>query len=133
VNDWIPIGTHQLRIEDDLAYLRINGDINPPDTKGLLEHFQRVHQQKGHLFLLFDAVHAGTISAESRRMFIEWNRTYPIAAVVNFGGGMVQKALAVLLHNAIRIMTKKAPLFAYLATEAEARKWLDEQRRTLFR
>ncbi len=129
MTDWISIGPHQVRIEDDIVHVRFHGDIIPPETKELLEVCQRVHQQHGRLFLLFDTVHAGIVSAESRRMFVQWNLTYPVAAVVNFGGGMVQRALAVLITNAIRIVSKKSPAMAYLSTEAEARDWLNEQRR----
>lgn len=128
-SDDLRIGTHALQLEGDLVCLRLQGKVNAAECQAILDRCSRVREEYGQLYILFDNTAAGNIEQAARQQFVMWVRTHPIAGVANFGGGIVQRTLALLLLNAIRIMDKKAPLQTYVASEAEARGWLAEIRR----
>jgi hypothetical protein len=128
-NDWTPIGAHRIRIEQDVVFTRFSGKVTSIEGHELLVLLQRVLQQQGRLYLLFDNSQNVGLDPEARRLFIRWLRENPIAGIANFGGGVVPRTLAFLLINAIRLVVKEAPAQTYVSTEAEARAWLDALRK----
>ncbi len=128
MSDSSRIGTHELRLEGDLIFLRLRGNLDGEATRELLDCCQKVRQEYGQVYILFDNREAGNVEPEARRQFVYWARNHPIAGVANFGGGVLQRTVARLIINALRILEKKAPPQCYVTTEAEARDWLAERR-----
>lgn len=128
MTDLIQIGTHCLRIEPDLVWLQLHGTVSLADANQLLDCLGRRQREVGALYLLFDNNHNPVISADARRVFVHWHRTNPFTGVANFGGGVVQRTVALLLVNAIRIMGYPLPAQTYATSEAAAREWIAQRR-----
>ena len=128
LSDFIQIGSHRLRIEPDLVWLQLQGTVSPEDADQILELLGQRQREVGALYLLFDNNHNPVLSAAARRGFVHWHRSNPFAGVANFGGGVVQRTVALLMVNAIRIMGYPLPAQTYAASEAAAREWIAQRR-----
>jgi hypothetical protein len=110
------------------VFFRFLGPLQLAETEQMVATFEGVYKQEGRLYLLFDGSRLTTIDSQASRRFVNWTQSYPITAIANFGGGLMQRTLALLVLNAIRLVGKRAPPQTYVSTEAEARAWLAEQR-----
>jgi hypothetical protein len=128
LSDFIQIGTHRLRIEPDLVWLQLHGTVGIEDVAQILDCLGRRQREVGALYLLFDNNHNPVISADARRVFVHWHRSNPFTGVANFGGGVVQRTVALLLANAIRLMGYPLPAQTYATSEAAAREWIAQRR-----
>jgi len=128
LSDWINVGTHSIRVEQEIAFIRLCGKLSVSQTQALLAICQDVHEKEGRICMLFDGTKTTSLSPEVRRTVIDWSKRYPITAVANFGGGLPQRALATLAIAAIRLLSRTAPPQTYEATEAAARAWLEQYR-----
>lgn len=128
LSDLIQIGTHRLRIEPDLVWLQLQGTVGTEDAGQILDLLGKRQREVGALYLLFDNNHSPVLSADARRAFVHWHRSNPFAGVANFGGGVVQRTVALLMVNAIRIMGYPLPAQTYAESEAAAREWIAQRR-----
>ena len=128
MSDFIQIGTHRLRIEPDLVWLQLHGTVGMEDAGQILDLLGKRQREVGALYLLFDNNHNPVISADARRVFVHWHRSNPFTGVANFGGGVVQRTVALLLANAIRLMGYPLPAQTYATSEAAAREWIAQRR-----
>ena len=124
----VDIGAHKLRLEPDLIFLQLSGSISSAETTQILALFEESIRKSGPLYLLFDNNHSPIVTADARRLFVLWQRSNSIAGVANYGGGVVQRTLALLLMNAVRLLGYPLPLFIYAANEAAARAWIKQHR-----
>lgn len=124
----LDIGAHKVRIEPDLIFLQLSGSISSAETTQILALFEESMRKSGPLYLLFDNSRSPIVSTDARRLFVQWQRSNSLAGVANYGGGVVQRTLVLLLRNAARLLGYPLPLFIYAANEAEARAWIKQHR-----
>lgn len=125
---WTKIGSQELCIEPELVFIRLHGTFPLAEVEEVIRVLERVHRERGHLCLLFDGSGLSGLEPATRRRFISWLQHIHPAALANFGGGVMQRTLAYLLYNALRLIAKHVPTQTYVSTESEARGWLAEQR-----
>lgn len=112
----------------------INGDTTPEHVIAMQRKSRLLSDEVGFILSLVDARRAGTITPEARRMSAAYQREHPVpGAVAVFGVGAVLRAINALYSRAVAYLTNSQREMALFQTEAEARAWLDGQRRRLLR
>lgn len=122
-------GTHELTIEDDLVHMRINGSYTLTDAQESHAVIAEVLAQKGRVLVLTNSFGSDALKPEVRRFLAEWNRDHKATAVAIFGNSAVLRAMLSLVMRAIDIFRKSPLPTVLVATEAEGRAFLAEQRR----
>lgn len=129
------IGSHEVEVEGDLLQLHARGPFTLKDMKEFTDLAEVHAQQIGYLLILNDLREAQTLSAEVRRYSAERaretkQRGSPIyAASAAYGAGPVVRGLAALYFAMLRLVSDGAQNNIIAKSEAEARAYLDEQRR----
>ena len=122
-----------LRIEDDLIFVRVYGHLEEPQIPHLLQIMRQFQQHKPHdrFFLLVD-LHATTgLPPAMRRTLAQFMGELQPAAMGMFGANSEQRGAHALLMGAVTGVSGQRPNTAYFHTEAEARVWLLSERQRL--
>ncbi len=122
------IGTHQLVLEDDVVFLTHRGDFTLADAVQMNVEVEAVLKRLGRAFILIDLTHARSMPPEVRRYLAEWNKQHKPSGAILFGASAVSRAVATLVLAAIRIFRADSLPTLFMATEAEARGWIEVQR-----
>lgn len=129
------IGPHEVEIQGDLIKLVVHG----PFTLADMQHFMPLREGQtatyGYVLLLIDLGDAVSLSAEARRYAADWNREAhgraPIlGANASFGGSAVVRGATALFQAVVKLVTGGGIHTHQARTEAEARAFLAEQRRS---
>ncbi len=133
MESWESFGKHLVRFEQDVAFVRLRGDLTGQEIATLLDQLVKIEQPYGRIFEIVDAHAAGTVSAAARRENAEWHRRNHLCAdVVVYGGSVVLRTIFKLFGNAIRLFQKSDVLqMQFVATEAEAIEWVKQRRQEL--
>ena len=132
MGDWQAVGKHRMRIQGDVVFAQIQGEITGDEVVTLLEHMQKVEREYGYVFEIVDASVSGSMSAEARRQNAQWHLQHVLQIeLVVFGAGLLMRTMMTLLINAVRLLGRRqiAPNFA--ANEAEAWAWVERRRAEL--
>jgi hypothetical protein len=132
---WKPFGSHMHRFEPpDLYFTRMNGEVSEDDVRTQFEAIRTLSKRTGHNILwLSDVRKMGSFTPEARRVVAEETRKDALAGVrasAAVGASFTTRVLLTLLLRAIRMLRpdKHRP-WTFVETEAEARAFLDEQRK----
>src|SRR4051812_42624696 len=126
MSDWIPLGPHRYFIDNDLVTLETFGDFAPSEMVLLNSLHNEVGARCGYVLFFINNRVPGTLSAESRRVAAENNRTPGRApwsmALIGFEGarGVLARAAVVLAAQAIRLLTGTRFPLQFFPTEAAA-------------
>jgi len=122
----------QLEREDDLLVLRLEGDYTLECAEYVQRHLEEVSNEYGYRMNMIDVRHAGTITADARRL-LRANRNqsrYPsVVAIV--GANFAVRTLAHMVLTALRTLTKTSLGVQFFSDETSARAWIDSQRNRL--
>lgn len=127
-----PAGTdtpHYIRTEPDALFWTPRGLVECDAGIDMCERLVPIHAARGYVLLVVDARALTGMDAESRRKNAEWHRTHPIdLEVVIFGTSLITRTVLTLLSNGIRLFGHPSLNVTFVATEADAQKWLAERR-----
>lgn len=134
MESWKSFGKHLVRFEQDIAFVRLRGDLTGQEIVTLLDQLVKIEQPYGRIFEIVDAHDAGMVSADARRENVEWHRRNHLDAdVVVYGGSVVLRTIFKLFGNAIRLFQKRDVEMHFVATETEAIEWVKQRRKALSR
>jgi hypothetical protein len=122
------IGTHEVRLEDDLVFLIQRGDYTLGDATRINEEIGAVLSRYGRVFVLVDQSQAGRTPPEARRALAEWNKKHRCSGAAIFGSSGAARAVATLVITAIRLFRPDAMPTIFANSEAEARAWIENRR-----
>ncbi|MFO0578740.1 MAG: hypothetical protein U1A78_32460 [Polyangia bacterium] len=129
---WTQIGKHLLRIEQDVVFIRVKGEITAPEIVALLDRLVLIDRQYGRVFEIVDAREAGPITAATRHENAQWYRNNRLNAdLVVYNASLVVRTVFTLFMNALRLFDKADVNMHFVATEAEAVAWVAERRKKL--
>ncbi len=97
---------------------------------GIIAVIDPVLARHERAFLITDISHSRGFDAAARRLIVEWHKRNPAAASAVFGSNFVVRTLLMLIGRAASLLSQQTNT-AFFATEQEARRWIDEQRRRL--
>lgn len=132
---WEAFGEHAYRFESpDIVHIRNVGDISRGDMQCMFETILGgVAQAGGRVFWLADITRMGHVCPEARKLAIESDVTKNLRGTAIYGGNFQQRAISNLAIKAARVLNPKqiATPFKFLATEAEARAYIEAIRRNV--
>jgi hypothetical protein len=131
MDEWRPVGTHLIRVEDDILYIRFIGDVSLADTKALTAVQEEILARHGHLFCITNLNEGGSFAPEGRKFLGAWNKKHSVAGVAQYGGSLVAQVMALLMLGAIRAFGGNVPEMKYVTNEEEGRAWVFAQRAKL--
>jgi len=122
------VGTHEVRVEEDIVYLIQKGDYTRDDAIKMHAEMGHLLNSIGRVFALVDQSKAGRTDPEARKMIVEWNKKFKASGSAIFGGSVVSRAAATLIVSALRLFAPNTSPVVFKETEAEARAWISAQR-----
>lgn len=124
----IQFGPHQVELDGDLVITRLRGTLT-------LEHMQKwcyiadgVIAEYGEIFSIGDYRGAGSILPQARRWVGEWSGSAQIRGMAFFGASPLLRVVMMMIARAGALLRKFMAPTVFVATEAEARAWVKEQR-----
>ncbi len=126
------IGTHRYVLDEDTVHNMPDPQVSLdlPTMEAYTALVEPIFQRYGRLFMLVDGRSMFKVDAQARRHLAAWPRGPQIVACAVYGGGAVTRALIKLIVAAMSVFGSLAmENHAYFGSEAEARSWLQEERR----
>lgn len=128
----VPIGPHCVTLDEDVAYLEIQGGFVFPEMVEFHRQLEGIIRRHGRCFVIVDRRKMiGSYSPEMRRYVAEWNRSHRATSVVLIDDGLARRGGLSLIFAAIRLFRKEELPLRIVGTEAAARAAIDEDRRRL--
>ncbi len=125
------IGSHAVSVDEDVMVVRYQGEYLAEDARQILTLADQIYSAHGRVFLLADVTHTNMAGPETRRIVATWNYLGNYHSVV-FGASLAIRTIIQLMMAAQRTLGSGPPFVATVkATEAEARAWVEEERRKL--
>lgn len=124
------IGPHRLEVEPSgIVHVHYFGDVQLVHFKEIDAMIKRTAAEIT-VYLLRDARGGGIATAETRAYSARNAHVENLAAVVTYGASFQAKTIVTMTNTAIRALRgeKAHPAF-FFDTEAEARAWIEEDRR----
>lgn len=129
MDDCKPFGKHWLRVEPNgVIFLKYQGEISRRDFEELAERLSPCLAAHDKLWFVCDMAAAGLPDAEARKYAGDWIAQHSAGSAM-FGATLTMRTVGELLRSLSRRLHQVHVPFAYFVTEAEARAWVDEQRR----
>jgi hypothetical protein len=127
-----PIGPHLVETEGDVILVRLHGSFTLEHMKHWCQLADQVIAEHGQLFTISDFTAGGDFPPDSRRYATNhWQNTVYVRGTAMFGAGLVATVLISMMQRATALLRKHSIPMVSLKTEAEARAWVQEQRKLL--
>jgi hypothetical protein len=133
--EWSSFGPHEHRFEaPDLYFCRFDGDISADEMRAQINALVGLREHNGRaIFWMADVRNMAGMNEAARRVAADAsspNVRAALAAFAIFGAKFSTQVVVSLLLRAARLINpSKTRPFVFAETEAEARAFLDEQRR----
>jgi hypothetical protein len=125
------IGTHTLHIEDDTLFVILREKFTLQDAREMTGKADLTRVGQKHVFILADLRGLKQIEPAVRKHFSDWHQVANVAGSAHFGGSMPLRIIAGLVHNAVRLVSRRIIPVIFAETEAEARAWIGARRAKL--
>lgn len=122
------VGRHKVLIElPDVLHIHYDGDVNLDDFK-VMDDFVANYPGREFIYVLRDARQGGQTSLETRTYMARFARTRRIRAIVTYGASFQGRMLVDMTRRAIHALKNDGPELAFVASEEEARRWIEKSR-----
>ena len=132
MNGFLPLGTHEYRIEEDLLFLRYSGQLTPEHAREIMSLVHTVRARWGRVLVLTDSSRGAVMPPQTRKAFMDLltpATRMDYQAVFGMPGPM--RVIAFLLTRAARLMGRSQLEIEFFATETAARAYLNAKREYL--
>lgn len=119
-SEWI--GPHHMLVVGDFVHFRFHGPYLPEEATramDLMAEFQAKHEC---MYLLIDLTEAGMPTMETRRILAQAATRMKTIISVYYGANFVTRAMAVLIHRVMSILSKSEKALYFVADESEGRR-----------
>lgn len=126
---WEKLGTHSIRMNEDIVELRQCGTFTHADAIGYFDCVDALIARHGYCLSMFD--HRQGVSMEPRARSYIAQRSKALSAptaLAVFGGSLPYRTLSRLIVRAINMVRRPPLLMAFFNTEMEARAYLSVHR-----
>lgn len=127
---FVPIGdTLQVRVEEDLIFVRNLGLMTLRDLNELIEIYRQVREQHPTLVVMFDCSQGEGIDGAARRaMTGSFGSSVTADATAIFGANFAIRTLGNMIERAVVGLGKPSTGIKFFSTEDEARAFLNIER-----
>ena len=122
------IGRHQININDSTIHIHFYGTCNADEATKMMALFERVHADRGPLYVLMNLTDAGLPSLEARRIIAEAAPRFSVHANVYYGVSFITRAVAILLHRVIVLVKKQESKVFFASDESEGQRIIQQCR-----
>lgn len=131
---WHLVGTHEVRIDDDIIWVRNHGVVTLADQLQLDAVCRAMHTRWGYILVLSDVRELASVSPEARRELHQRvrNQTY-LSHTVIYGANLMIRTMALLTQRAAELFIKRSFPVSFAKDEHEGRALLAGQRLLLRR
>lgn len=132
VDAFRPLGGHQARIEGDTIHLKVEGVVTLSDMVDFMHAQAQVRREHGFVFMLYDSRKNTGLEPAARKYATD--HTTPesrIDAAASFGAPFAIRVLVNMLNRAHDMLGREGARTLLFETEAQAREYLDAERRRL--
>lgn len=123
----LPIGPHQVRVDGPIVICWFVGDFTMEHWPRFVALVERTIAEHGYAYAIGHLREAGSIDAEVRRQAAAWLPQVELRGFANVQAGTFARALAILLANAIRLVTGMTLPSGFFENESKARAWIASQ------
>jgi hypothetical protein len=130
--EFTTLGRHLARVEDDILFIRWNGEVSLEEIQEMYEVALRIRARFPVVLGLNDGRLGTGLSVEARRFAVE-NRTSAsrIDAVATFGASFPKRVFGTMILRAATSLIGCRTRMEFFNSEAEARGWLIAQRENI--
>ena len=124
------IGRHLTRVEGDTLCIKVIGLYSPDEARQVMTIADTHFEQYGTSYLLSDMTESSPPPLETRRLIASW----PLRGRYGASGYGMSRPIRVLMQPMVasRRLLGRQQVDVYVAeSEADARRWIAEHRRTL--
>ncbi len=118
----------------DLCIGTFVGDITPEDMAAMFDDLRRFSRGRPHVLTLADLTRCGTLSAAARKAAADAGKGLPVRGAAVVGASFQMRMFATLMTRALNLFNGASDTYnplRFFDTEAEARAWLAERRRSV--
>jgi len=127
---WQYVGNHSFRTEPpDVFSIRYSGDVLRAEAEEMTDAYEQFYKEGRRIYLLLDLTRIGAIPAESRKLAAARAARRKNEHAVFFGASFTMRLVTRLVTKAIALARGEPDFSVFVATEAEARAWIEAQRR----
>lgn len=120
-------GSHSVAIEPGpVVFIRFRGQVTLRDVQDLAR-ITDAHCQGRRFFAINDIQQSTGMDADARKYQIKWIEGHDLGGVAVIGANLLTRGLALLLHNAHRLVSNAAVPLTFHKTEEAARAWIGQQ------
>ncbi|HRI62976.1 MAG TPA: STAS/SEC14 domain-containing protein [Polyangium sp.] len=131
-DEYRPLGGHWVRVEGDLVRLRVKGVISVQDMAEFMRLQAAVRREQGWVFMLYDSRENTGLDPAARKYATEHTTSESrVDAAASFGAPFSMRVLVNMLNRARVVLGKPGTPVELFNTEAEARQYLESERRRL--
>lgn len=126
---WQSLGPHRFAIDRDTLRWVPQGELTEQEGDTISDRMVELSLAHRYVLVLIDGRNSPPLRYEVRRIYADKIRRYRVhIAVAVYGGKAQSRAVAMLAFRAARLISGLDIEMRYTTTEAEAQKFLDEQR-----
>jgi hypothetical protein len=122
------IAPHRIRVEDDVIFFSIHGDITESHMRALIERGNTIAERSGQYWLIADVRELTTVQPDARRLAATNPRRDLFRGAAITGGSPVVRTLILLIARAMRLLGSTHIEIVFVATEAEGQRWVADQK-----
>ena len=121
--------TVQVRIEDDLVFIRNNRIMTVNDMFAVLEVYLQVRQRQGSLFVMYDSSRSEGLERAARKALTSMPLGGATAdATAVFGAPFAIRTLGNMIERALVGLGRPSTGVRFFESEADAREYLQQER-----
>lgn len=124
----IEIGPHRFEIDEDTVVARLDGSFKLEHMKEFLWLIEGILREHGRCFTISDFRRPADFPADSRRCAIEWSKQNVVSGSALFGTSLTARVTLTLMTKAAELITRRPVPVGVVATEDEARAWVNARR-----
>lgn len=124
----IHIGEHTARIDGDILYLQLIGDISAAEIQKYVGLADQLTAEHGAFYIIDDMARFGSAAPEVRKKVASWMSKSACRGAAIYGASLTARTMTTLIIGAMKMMGSHFFPVSFVKTEQEARDWVAAQR-----
>ena len=127
-----PVDIPGLTIREEpegIFYVSISGELGEDLVRVVCAALRRFCERERHVLILVDVTHAHSMSAAARAAAPDEMRAVRLDAVAIVGASFPMRVIMTITTKGVQLLTGQKYALSFFDNEADARAWLNQQRR----
>jgi hypothetical protein len=124
----IHIGKHIARVDGNILYLQMIGDISLEEIQKYIGLADQLTAEHGSFYIVDDMARFGSAAPEVRKKVASWIAQGACLGAAIYGASLSSRTMTTLILGAMKMMGRHVFPVTFVKTEQEARDWVGFQR-----